>query len=1445
MTWRKPTGRLTLVPMFIALALLTTATAAPADDRDLLGVSGADPYVFILFDVSGSMNWQPGGDGWAPGAGDDPTSKFYQAKSALFEVLLDDTLGGISWGFATYNQDDLIAYRKHWLYTPLTEPSWVADDRLPYPRPGDPVAFGDDCMDDGDGDTSCDLDTNDVHGTCGAPRDVDSAEKFGELLSMPVTDDDGTTATREWIRHGNRTWELTWSLSSGALGDENVSVDLTLREAHSSCGYYIGEAVTETIAFGPRYTEDADGRPLAGASSFLQWQIDSHVDASGAPAGFFEPDDHYATNTCSGWDGNLDTARDSGSDVALRVATVSDPEARHAWAFDRGDVIPLDWIADDVWHDPSRIAIVERLAPGFDLDSYDPLDSSTFPDFRSAPYFDDHPNSLYNGRLALLPEFAATPPLVPFGSTPIGNSMRDFMDWYDEWEAVAADPETGDPLRDCRTVNLLILTDGDETCYSGNTGGQTDGSGDANPCWIADRLYEESDRRIKTYVVGFGLPESNDNFLSCIADKGRTDAKDYDGDGDLDGPGVILPQNRDELVEALRSVVRAVRADARSFASASVPSLQADVEDKTFLSSFRPVDSASIWDGHVDAFLRPLPLDAEGRPDDSVPCSDDVASECHLWDAGDAIVVQAPTEAEVTAGTYRLGNGTDERRVWYAREASSVPAERLLFEPPINDADRFDLWMGMELPFSIDPNDPEYAAAEARATAAIGYSLRQKVEEIDAKDGGTETVTYVLGDIFHSKPAFQSQPKRYDYWVADLFGNGAACDDTSNPNRGYRCFWERHRYRRKMLVLGANDGQIHGVDAGMFQGSVTNGVVEGAFDNGTGQELFGWVPRAILPTVVGLAEQPDHQWTVDGTVQADDVFIDPIHDGAPTPGEREWRTVVLGGLREGGSAYFALDLTQPDTLDNDNLPQPLAGGRVPSCTDGGGDCGPLPFPALLWELSDERDEDANGYPDLGDTWSIPNLGRIRVCGGATCDEASNPNDLEDRFVAVVGGGMDPEGLGQTGNFLYMIDIETGTILYKRPLQGSAPSEPAAVDTDQDGYLDTVYIGTTEGLMYKAVISSPALVETFLESDGRSTERILDAAWDPFPIFVAGDVTEAPLAPQTSPAQPFAQGAGPLGPRVRVEICHLPPGRPEKCKTKKVGETAVQAHLDHGDYRGECLPGCALPDDDGGGDDGGGDDGGGGGVVTVAAGQGIFYPPAVIFVAELGRYAIAFGTGERGDLWQPTDAQGRFYMILDEGFAADDNSLPLDESSYEEVPTVGQEEAGSDVLLAPSLGNRPGWFMKLDLEERMLTKTFALAGITVFSAYRPEIVTDADLAETACAKSGESRVFVVKTTSGNGVITEDGSRTRYWTVDDFVTDPFTEPGVTKNPGSGNGGGDPMPPDLVALRAELEELFPDDCQFANYTIDLKTLRSDTGVFFIAPIPVCLVERNFKEF
>jgi len=62
---------------------------------------------------------------------------------------------------------------------------------------------------------------------------------------------------------------------------------------------------------------------------------------------------------------------------------------------------------------------------------------------------------------------------------------------------------------------------------------------------------------------------------------------------------------------------------------------------------------------------------------------------------------------------------------------------------------------------------------------------------------------------------------------------------------------------------------------------------------------------------------------------------------------------------------------------------------------------------------------------------------------------------------------------------------------------------------------------------------------------------------------------------------------------KTTVCHIPPGNPANAHTICVGNAAVPAHLDHGDFVGTCN--CTTGGGDGGPDDAGtsGDGGGSG------------------------------------------------------------------------------------------------------------------------------------------------------------------------------------------------------------------------------------------------------------
>jgi len=355
----------------------------------------------------------------------------------------------------------------------------------------------------------------------------------------------------------------------------------------------------------------------------------------------------------------------------------------------------------------------------------------------------------------------------------------------------------------------------------------------------------------------------------------------------------------------------------------------------------------------------------------------------------------------------------------------------------------------------------------------------------------------------------------------------------------------------------------------------------------------------------------------------------------------------------------------------------------------------------------------------------------------------------------------------------MVDVETGKAIYKRQLDGSVPAEPAAVDTDQDGYLDRIYVGTTRGKMYRVDLvpdssgTYPSLVDKpvlAMDKNTYTVKRIADSAWVPRIVFDANTENGAALAP---------------------------------------------------------------------------------GLV-----RSIYYRPSVIFVTRLGRYALSFGVGDREDLWNYDGLTGRIYVFVD-----DSDDLPsgttFDEGDFERL-TVDSPKVDDEFLLQGEVGGR-GWYMVLNANERLITEPFALSGVSFFSSFKPDVQVTGGK-DPLCSKTGISRIFVLSTTNGNPFLTDAGDNlVRHLTVSQFVTSPFTEQGLTKNVSSSSGGG-PNPstppqeicdtPTQQRLKESLKKLFPVNCKFSNQTVDIKTISADTRLLCIAPIPVCTIEKNWKE-
>ena len=201
---------------------------------------------------------------------------------------------------------------------------------------------------------------------------------------------------------------------------------------------------------------------------------------------------------------------------------------------------------------------------------------------------------------------------------------------------------------------------------------------------------------------------------------------------------------------------------------------------------------------------------------------------------------------------------------------------------------------------------------------------------------------------------------------------------------------------------------IVGADDGMLH----------AFRESDGVELWAFIPRDMLGRLPALAAMTGaHASFVDASPVAVDIKV----AGA-------WRTIVVFGGGRGGRYYYALDIT--DTAN----------------------------PKFLWSFTD---------PKIQESWSEPAIGRVKL--GTT-----------DKYVAFVGGGRSASEASESeghGKALFALDLASGTKLWeyaktpaatddRRYLSFSILANPTAVDVDNDGYLDRVYVGDVGGQLWK-------------------------------------------------------------------------------------------------------------------------------------------------------------------------------------------------------------------------------------------------------------------------------------------------------------------------------------------------------------------------------------------
>ncbi len=282
-----------------------------------------------------------------------------------------------------------------------------------------------------------------------------------------------------------------------------------------------------------------------------------------------------------------------------------------------------------------------------------------------------------------------------------------------------------------------------------------------------------------------------------------------------------------------------------------------------------------------------------------------------------------------------------------------------------------------------------------------------------------------LGDIYHSKPILISNPSKIYF------------------DEGFPAYAAAKEFRPRVLYAGANDGMLHAFLAGVYNSSTKT------WTNGTGEELFGYIPGSLLSSVQQMVQTgvSDHGYFVDSSPRVADVWWDT--NGNNVKEASEWRTVLIGGMRKGGEGYYALDVTDPPT---------------------GGDYSN--FPKVLWEYSDDT--------VMAESWSEPVIGKVRIMDAGVA---------RDRFVAILGAGPNIGG-GSIGKAVMVLDVRNGQVLRTFTGMGSGVAASPTAILDSSGYIRFAYVVDINGNLWKFDFRTP----------GNATSSTPDSVWTATKLF---------------------------------------------------------------------------------------------------------------------------------------------------------------------------------------------------------------------------------------------------------------------------------------------------------------------------------------------------------
>ena len=471
-----------------------------------------------------------------------------------------------------------------------------------------------------------------------------------------------------------------------------------------------------------------------------------------------------------------------------------------------------------------------------------------------------------------------------------------------------------------------------------------------------------------------------------------------------------------------------------SFTSPVVHQVNAQTSD-VYYANFNEELNQPLW-GEGNIFL--FNLSAQGKLTGlnglsavNPPTNGQIITSESLWagGAGGELASKSSTARTITTSDLSTTTGAD----------TQVPFN-------IGNATQLEPMLGLTLTnYTNVCTGSAFKSESACADAIISFVLNP---------GGTAENNWKLGAIFHSDPVLVGPPP-YPYSSAS-----------------YQAFKAQSQYatRQQVLVVGANDGMLHGFDAGSY--GTGAGSTPNTYGYGTGAEIFGYIPPNFLDTAVAnsatctipgpkgtsitlpkiscwyedsigipsATSQAPYEF-VDSTPSISDVFFGNVFNewvdsngtvmgsangtvnlavpstynlNQSSP-QDSWHTVLVGGERNGGTSYYAVGLTNPANVGST-------------------------YPDPLWSFSDATIPPSNAT--MGNTWSVPlityvclpNPNYSATAGGSGTGICGNnpdpaspmaPPRYVKTYTGFMGGGYSPNN--SAGQAVYSLYVEPNPV----------------------------------------------------------------------------------------------------------------------------------------------------------------------------------------------------------------------------------------------------------------------------------------------------------------------------------------------------------------------------------------------------------------------------------